>query len=60
MLLEFEKELGEIGGVLEAEKEDQLADFEAEDFKRMEKEDESFREQKQKQKKEVSTADSSF
>ena len=37
-----------------------MADFDAEDFKRMEKEDESFREQKQKQKKEVSTADSSF
>ena len=53
MLLEFEKELGEIGGVLEAEKEDQLADFEAEDFKRMEKEDQRFRDQKlrdQKQK----------
>lgn len=41
----------EIKGVLEAEKEDSLADFNAEDFKRMEKEDQRFREQKLKDKK---------
>ena len=32
----------EIQGVLEAEKEDQLAEFSAEDFKRLEKEDRDF------------------
>lgn len=37
----------EIKGVLEAEKKDQLADFNAEDFKRLEKEDERHWQRKQ-------------
>lgn len=52
--------LVEIQGVLQAQLEDEMADFDAEDFKRMEKEDERSREQRQKQKKEVFAADSSF
>lgn len=40
-----------IQGVLEAEKEDQLADFNAEDFKRLEKEDELHRQRKSAQRK---------
>lgn len=43
--------LVEIQGVLQAQLEDEMADFDAEDFKRMEKEDQRFREQKLKDKK---------
>lgn len=46
--------------VLEAELEDEMADFTAEDFKKMEKEDGRFGEQKQKQKNEASNAEASF
>ena len=37
-----------VQGVLEAEKGDQLVGYNAEDFKRLEKEDESYRERKQR------------
>lgn len=50
ILSTFKRKLVKIQGVLEAEKEDQLADFNAEDFKRLEKEDERHRECKQKEK----------
>lgn len=50
MLLEFKKGL-ERSGALEAGKEGQLADFNAEDFKRMEKEDQRFRDQKLREQK---------
>ena len=39
----FSQQLKEIQGVLEALKEDELADFNAEDSRQMEKEDERFR-----------------
>lgn len=41
--------------MLLAEKEDQLADFDAEDFKRMEREDQRFRDQKLKDQQQVRT-----
>lgn len=41
----------EIRGVLEAQLEDDMADFSKEDFKKMEKEDHGFREQKLKDQK---------
>lgn len=47
MLLQFKKELEEIRGVLKA-KEDQLADFDPEDFNRMENEDQRSQDQKLK------------
>ena len=46
--------------VLQVHLGDKMAHFDSEDFKRMEKEDGSFKEQKRKRKKEVSMADSSF
>ena len=52
--------LSRFSRVLQVQLGDKMAHFNSEDFKTMEKEDGSFKEQKRKRKKEVSTADSSF